>query len=304
MARYLSLRTGSVSAMRTFEVVGANGLTLVGDQRGPEAATPVVLLHGGGQTRHSWAGTSEVLAGNGWRSLTLDFRGHGDSEWASDGDYRLISFVRDTDSLVSALDQRPFLIGASLGGFTSMLLAGEVHPGSTRGVVLVDIIPEMESAGSHRIAEFMSSKARDGFASLDEVADAVAAYNPHRPRPSNLDGLRKNVRERDGRWYWHWDPAFAGGGDGVADMGPSEVTDVDRLHAAVQRILDDGVPMMLVRGRVSDLVSAEGAQRFCDRFPQVEFVDVSGAGHMVAGDRNDAFTDAVVGFLLRHDIEN
>jgi peroxiredoxin len=87
-------------------------------------------------------------------------------------------------------------------------------------------------------------------------------------------------------------------------MGPSEVTDVDRLHAAVQRILDDGVPMMLVRGRVSDLVSAEGAQRFCDRFPQVEFVDVSGAGHMVAGDRNDAFTDAVVGFLLRHDIEN
>lgn len=286
--------------MRTFEVAGANGLTLVADERGPVDAPPVLLLHGGGQTRHSWAGTSSVLAERGWRSITLDFRGHGESEWSPEGDYRLISFVADTDAVVSSLDQPPFLIGASLGGFTSMLLAGEVHPGIARGVVLVDIIPEMESAGSHRIADFMSSKAQEGFASLDEVADAIAAYNPHRPRPSNLDGLRKNVRERDGRWYWHWDPAFAGGGQGVADMGPTEVTDTDRLHAAVQHIVDAGVPMMLVRGRVSDLVSAEGAQRFCKRFPSVEFVDVSGAGHMVAGDRNDAFTDAVVSFLTRH----
>jgi len=286
--------------MRTFEVTGAGGLVLVADERGPEDAAPVLLLHGGGQTRHSWSGTSTVLAERGWRSITLDFRGHGDSGWATDGDYRLIRFVADTEAVVRGLDQRPFLIGASLGGFTSMLLAGELHPGIARGVVLVDIIPEMESAGSHRISEFMSARAHDGFASLDEVADAVAAYNPHRPRPANLDGLRKNVRERDGRWYWHWDPAFAGGGDGVADMGPSEVTDIDRLHAAVQRIVDDGIPMMLVRGRISDLVSAEGAQRFCERFPSVEFVDVSGAGHMVAGDRNDAFTDAVAGFLIRH----
>lgn len=286
--------------MRSFEVYGAGGLTLVADEVGPSDAPPVLLLHGGGQTRHSWAGTASVLADRGWRAVTLDFRGHGDSQWASDGDYRLISFVADTDAVIATLDQRPFLIGASLGGFTSMLLAGEIHPGVAQGVVLVDIIPEMESAGSHRIAEFMSSKAKDGFASLEEVADAVAAYNPHRPRPSNLDGLRKNVRERDGRWYWHWDPAFAGGGGGVADMGPVEVTETDRLHAAVSRIIDDGVPVMLVRGRVSDLVSAEGAARFCARFPSVEFVDVSGAGHMVAGDRNDAFTDAVVGFLARH----
>jgi len=286
--------------MRTFEVPGASGITLVADERGPSDAPPVLLLHGGGQTRHSWAGTATTLADQGWQSVTLDFRGHGESAWAEGGDYRLVSFARDVDAVVSTFDQPPFIIGASLGGFTSMLLAGEIHPGVARGVVLVDIIPEMESAGSHRIAEFMSAKAKDGFSSLDEVADAIAAYNPHRPRPSNLDGLRKNVRERDGRWYWHWDPAFAGGGEGIADMGPSEVTDIDRLHAAVGRIADDGIPMMLVRGRVSDLVSAEGAQRFCDRFPSVEFVDVSGAGHMVAGDRNDAFTDAVAGFLTRH----
>lgn len=286
--------------MRTFTVEGEGGLRLAADERGDPDAPPVLLLHGGGQTRHSWGGTADVLAGRGWRAVTLDFRGHGESEWSPTGDYRLSSFARDVDAVVPQSGDTPFLIGASLGGFTSLLLAGEIHPGVARGIVLVDIIPEMESAGSNRIAEFMSAKAHIGFASLEEVADAVAAYNPHRPRPSNLDGLRKNVRERDGRWYWHWDPAFAGGGDGVADMGPSEVTDIDRLHAAVQRILDGGVPMMLVRGRVSDLVSAEGAERFCERFPAVEFVDVSGAGHMVAGDRNDVFTDAVVGFLERH----
>lgn len=292
--------TSVVPMGRTVTFEGDGGLRLVADERGPEDADPVLLLHGGGQTRHSWGGTASVLAERGWRTFTLDFRGHGDSEWSPVGDYRLASFAADVDAVVGSFTTRPFLIGASLGGFTSMLLAGELHPGTARGIVLVDIIPEMESAGSMRIADFMSARAHEGFASLEEVADAVAAYNPHRPRPTDLSGLRKNVRERNGRWYWHWDPAFAGRRDGVADTGPSEVTDTDRLHAAVQRIVDDGVPLMLVRGRISDLVSAEGAARFCERFPDVEFVDVSGAGHMVAGDRNDAFTDAVVDFLDRH----
>lgn len=283
--------------MRTFTVAGANGITLTGDERGEPDAAPVLLLHGGGQTRHSWGGTASALADRGWRAITLDFRGHGDSDWSTEGDYRLIRFAEDIEAVVPHLGDRPFLIGASLGGLTSMLLAGELHEGIARGIVLVDIIPEMESDGALRISEFMRSKSIEGFGSLDEVADAVAAYNPHRPRPTDLSGLRKNVRERDGRWYWHWDPAFGGGGAGHA---PDEVTDTVRLHAAIDRIVDAGVPMLLVRGRISDLVSAEGAARFCERFPTVEFVDVSGAGHMVAGDRNDAFTDAVVTFLDRH----
>ena len=294
------MSTASVGRVRTLELRGERDLRLVADERGPADADPVLLLHGGGQTRHSWGGTADVLAERGWRAITMDLRGHGESEWAPGGDYRLAAFAADVDTVLPQLGDRPFLIGASLGGFTSMLLAGELHPGVTRGIVLVDIIPEMESSGSARIADFMSEHARTGFASLDEVADAIAAYNPHRPRPSDLTGLRKNVRERDGRWYWHWDPAFGGRQDGIADTGPGEVQDTDRLHAAVQRIVDDGVPLMLVRGRVSDLVSADGAARFCERFPTVEFVDVSGAGHMVAGDRNDAFTGAVVDFLERH----
>ena len=275
---------------------GADGIDLVIDERGEVDAHPVVLLHGGGQTRHAWAGTANALADSGWLAVTVDLRGHGESAWSPDGDYRLASFVADIAALCSRFDRPPFLIGASLGGFTSMLLAGELAPGCASGVVLVDIIPEMESAGSTRVADFMRAKAIEGFASLDEVADAIAAYNPHRPRPSDLSGLRKNLRERDGRWYWHWDPRFGGEGGSA----PSEVTETDRLHDAVQTIVDGGVPMMLVRGRVSDLVSAEGAARFCERFPVIEFVDVSGAGHMVAGDRNDAFTFAVTDFLDRH----
>ncbi len=278
------------------EVAGHGGVNLVGEVRGMADAAPVLLLHGGGQTRHSWAGTADALADDGWRAITLDARGHGESDWSVDTDYRLTSFAHDVRSVVATLDQRPFLIGASLGGLTSMLLAGEVEPGIARGVILVDIIPDMEQAGADRIQAFMAGHALSGFGSLDEVADAIAAYNPHRPRPTDLGGLAKNVRERDGRYYWHWDPAFIGG---TADLPPTEIADSERLHRAVATMVASG-PVMLVRGRVSDLVSAEGAQRFCARYPEVEYVDVAGAGHMVAGDRNDAFTAAVLDFLDRH----
>ena len=156
----------------------------------------MVLLHGGGQTRHSWGGTANVLADKGWRAITLDGRGHGESDWSPEQDYRLSAFAGDVKAFVDdRLSRPPFLIGASLGGLTSILLAGEIAPGIARGIVLVDIVPDMEQAGADRIQQFMAEHAKTGFDSLEEVADAVAAYNPHRPRPSDLSGLRKNVRE-------------------------------------------------------------------------------------------------------------
>lgn len=280
---------------RPLTVDGVGGVRIAADRRGDPAAPAVVFLHGGGQTRHSWGGAAAAVAARGWQAVTVDLRGHGESDWSDTGDYRVVSFAGDIGEVLEQLPKPAVLVGASLGGFTSMLLAGELAPGVARAVVLVDIVPDMEPAGAARIQEFMVDRMTEGFASLDEVADAVAAYNPHRPRPGDLDGLRKNLRRRGDRWYWHWDPNFISG----TSTAPSEVNDVDRFHTAVGRIVDDGVPILLVRGRVSDLVSEEKATTFLERFPAVEFADVSGAGHMVAGDRNDVFTDAVLGFLDR-----
>jgi len=281
----------------TLQFEGRDGLRLGGDRWGDRADPPIVFLHGGGQTRHSWGGAAASVASRGWQALTLDARGHGESDWSDTGDYRLVSFADDLRFVLAQLDEPPVLVGASLGGLTSMLLTGELAPGIARGVVLVDIVPDMEQVGAERIRAFMVERSYEGFDSLEEVADMVAAYNPHRARTNDIEGLRKNLRERDGRFYWHWDPKFM---DPDAGMMPTEISDTDRLHAAVERMVAD-VPVLLVRGRVSDLVSEEKAAEFIARFPTVGFVDVSGAGHMVAGDRNDAFTAAIIDFIEAKD---
>lgn len=256
----------------------------------------MVFLHGGGQTRRSWGKAAAAVAARGWQAVTVDLRGHGESDWSDDGDYRVVSFAGDVQEVLRTLPPRPVLVGASLGGFTSMLLAGELSPGIASAVVLVDIVPNMDQSGANRIHAFMAERVESGFGSLDEVADAIAEYNPHRPRPTDLDGLTTNLRR-----------ARAGIGTGIrkfisgtAAFPPFEVTDPDRMHAAVEAILRGGVPMLLVRGQMSDLVSQERADEFLARFPQVEFTDVRGAGHMVAGDRNDIFAGAVLDFLARH----
>lgn len=285
------------TAPDSFSINGVGGVRIAADRLGDPRAPAVVFLHGGGQTRRSWGRAAAAVAGRGWQAVTVDLRGHGESDWSENGDYRVATFAGDVLEVLRQLPPRPVLVGASLGGFTSMLLAGELSPGTVRAVVLVDIVPNMDPSGATRIHGFMNDRMETGFASLDEVADAIQEYNPHRPRPSDLDGLRTNLRERDGRWYWHWDPKFI---DGTSALPPIEVTEVDRLYAAIEAILRSRVPMLLVRGQMSDLVTEERADEFIARFPEVDFVDVAGAGHMVAGDRNDIFAGAVVQFLARH----
>lgn len=280
-----------------FSIQGAGGLRIAADRLGDPRARAVVFLHGGGQTRRSWGKAAAAVARRGWQAVTVDLRGHGESDWSHDGDYRVVSFAGDVAQVLRTLPPQPVLVGASLGGFTAMLLAGELSPGIASAVVLVDIVPDMDQSGADRVHAFMSDKVESGFASLDEVADAIAEYNPHRPRPTDLEGLATNLRRRGGRWFWHWDPQFI---SGTAAFPPFEVTDPDRMHAAVEVILRGGVPMLLIRGQMSDLVPQERAEEFLARFPQVEFTDVRGAGHMVAGDRNDIFAGAVLDFLARH----
>jgi len=282
-----------------------HGLELAADAYGPRDGPPVLLFPGGGQTRHSWDGTARLLGDKGWQATTVDLRGHGDSDWAPDGDYSLDAFAADVRVIARATSRAhhraPALVGASLGGISSLIAIAEGDPAAgdpdnaddavASALVLVDVAPRLEPEGVARIGAFMLDHL-DGFASLEEVADAVAAYNPHRPRPSDLSGLRKNVRQHDdGRWYWHWDPRFMS--PGRIDE-PRSIRNEDRLEDAARALT---LPVLLVRGRQSDVLSEAGARHLQALVPHARSVDVAGAGHMVAGDRNDVFNDAVVGFL-------
>jgi len=279
------------------ELTGRDGNKLAADVAGDPENPPAVLLHGGGQTRHSWGTTLNALAQRGWYTVAVDLRGHGDSEWAADGDYTLDAFAGDVLAISRGLDAPPALVGASLGGVASLAAIGEHSDEEVaRALVLVDVAPRIEEQGRLRIGFFMMEHMESGFGSLDEVADAVQAYNPHRPRPTNLAGLEKNLRKRDGRWYWHWDPQFISGKMGSSDETRSSIVDPERLQAAARKL---AIPTLLVRGRVSDLLSEEGAQELLQLVPHAQMVDVAGAGHMVAGDRNDLFNEAVVTFLDR-----
>lgn len=277
-----------------------SGLTLTADVAGNPDDPAVLLFHGGGQTRHSWGTTVRSLAAAGFYVASVDLRGHGESDWSPTGDYRLDAFADDVTSVARRFD-RPVMVGASLGGVASLAACGRtVNADLARGLVLVDVGPHIEIDGANRIGSFMAEHLESGFATLDEVADAIQRYNPHRPRPSHLDGLRKNLRHRDGRWYWHWDPAFITG-----RMGSTDETRITTDGFGGQRAMLEAaaraihIPTMLVRGRESDLLSEQGARAFLELVPHAEFVDVAGAGHMVAGDRNDVFNDAIVGFVTR-----
>ncbi len=249
----------------------------------------MLLLHGGGQTRHAWDQTGEALAGHGMRVVALDLRGHGESEWAPDGDYTLDAFAADVGLVARALGGQVVLVGASLGGLASLLHVGEGDGAGVGAIVLVDVAPRMEPAGVARIVSFMLARP-DGFASLEEAGDAVAAYAGDRPRSTDLSGLAKNLRRgEDGRYRWHWDPRFL-----LGDRPPATSDINGRLVAAARALR---VPTLLVRGLRSDVVSDASVEEFRAAAPHAQLVDVAHAGHMVAGDRNAAFTDAVVAFL-------
>lgn len=278
-------------SVETVTFRGDEELTLVADEWNHSlgAHRPVILLlHGGGQNRFSWKNTGQILADRGFRVVALDMRGHGDSDRAPDGDYSLEVLVRDTAEVIAQIGRPVVLIGASMGGMTGIAAARQLGPAAVNKLVLVDVVPRFEQSGTSRIRDFMARHVH-GFETLEQAADAIADYLPHRRRQRNLDGLKKNLRQRDGRWHWHWDPAFVT----AARDDPMLADELERAAADLQ------IPVLLIRGRMSDVVSHAGVEAFLATVPHAEFVELSDAGHTAAGDDNDAFTDAVVAFVTR-----
>lgn len=271
------------------DVSTGESIRLRGEIQGPETAPLVMLLHGGGQSRHAWSGTAQRLVADGFAVGTYDARGHGDSGWAPDKDYSMPAHARDLIAVLRALDRPAALVGASMGGISG-LIAATALPDLIRALVLVDIVPRFAPEGVERIRAFMQAHPQ-GFASLEEAAAAVRAYNPNRPPPKTPDGLMRSLRQgEDGRLRWHWDPAVVG------EVPGPELTELLNEKLAA---LPASLPLMLVSGAQSDVVDADAIEEFRHRAPQAELVAVSRAGHMVAGDRNDAFGDAIGAFLKR-----
>ena len=278
---------------QTVEFSGVDGITLVADEWNREAAAParptILMLHGGGQNRFSWKSTSQILADEGYHVVALDSRGHGDSDRAPDANYAIETLTGDVMRLIDAIGKPVVLIGASMGGLTGILAANRAGPVKVTRLVLVDVVPRFEKGGSARIRDFMLGNI-EGFETLDDAADAVAAYLPHRPKPRSPEGLKKNLRLRDGRWHWHWDPAF------MTKPGDDPELRTETFEQAAKSLT---IPVLLIRGKLSDVVSPEGVKHFLATVPRAEFVELSNAGHTAAGDDNDAFSDAVVAFVKR-----
>ena len=282
----------SSTALETRRYAASGGLVLTADVGGDPRAPTVIFMHGGGQTRHSWREATLRLLAGGYHIISLDMRGHGDSGWSASGEYGLESFAADLLAVIETLEMPPVLVGASLGGSTGLYAVGNSVDPIARALVMVDVVPRVDPAGAERIVNFMRSHA-DGFASVEEAIDAVAAYNPHRPRPRDPVGMMKNLRlKADGRLYWHWDPQLV---KTSSRLEPPDL--VEPLLTAAGRVR---IPTLLVRGLLSDVVTDAGIAELRGVLPGLEVYGVTAAGHMVAGDRNDVFSNAIGAFLKQH----
>jgi pimeloyl-ACP methyl ester carboxylesterase len=272
---------------RQFE--GANGVRLAADVYGTSGNPSIICFPGAGQTRHAWRRTVLGLAEIGYQAVSVDLRGHGGSDWAADSDYSIDAFAADVCAVTRALPgYPPVLLGASIGGIAAAIAVGEAGARLASGLILVDVVPQMGAAGLQRIRAFMSV-GQSGFASLEEAAVAVSDYLPARRPRQSAESLKRNLRIGvDGRWYWHWDPAFHAGSKERAEKGMFA-----RMAAAAQRIQ---IPVLIVSGARSEVVDREGVEQLRQLLPQARWIEVAGASHMVAGEENDAFNEAVCGF--------
>lgn len=277
------------SSMPRHDFTTPEGIHLAADIAGPAGAPTVILMHGGGQTRHSWSKFMLPLAEAGYRVINYDARGHGESDWSPDGTYTYGSWAADLTAITQTVAAPCALVGASLGGIAALqAISGGYRAGA---LVLVDIVLRPNVDGIQRIRNFMLQNT-NGFADLDEAAAAVAAYNLERPRPDSFEGLMRNLRPGpEGRLFWHWDPK-------ILPINRADDADL-REQFLSQLTLDQTLPTLLIRGMRSDIVTDANVAEFRQLLPTLEVTDVPGAGHMVAGDDNAVFSRSALSFLGR-----
>ncbi|SPJ26030.1 alpha/beta fold hydrolase [Palleronia abyssalis] len=274
------------------ELTMDDGVVLRAETFGDPGAPGVLLAHGGGQTRYAWSRVARTLGENGWYAMALDLRGHGESDWDDKADYSLERYAADLVTVAGHFAGPPVVVGASLGGNAGTLAAGGADRQAFRALVLVDITPKIDEKGVDKILGFMGRHLEEGFASYEDAAEAISGYLPDRKaRKSNVTSLSRYLREGpDGRLRWHWDPAFIMGRKS-SRLDPKMV---EKLNTSLG---DIEVPLLLIRGMNSDLVTDESVAEFRRIAPHAALQDVSGAGHMIVGDRNDIFVRALEDFL-------
>ena len=265
-----------------------DGLALVGEAFGDPAAPPVLFFHGGGQSRSAWRGAARLVGAAGYYGISFDLRGHGDSEWAADGDYLVDAYGRDVEALLAQFARPVTLVGASRGG-QACLIGGSRHAERVRLIALADVAPLMRDYGIDGIRAFYA-EGEAGFASPDQAADSLARHL-HQPRMADASRLKKSLRQdADGRWHWHWDPAT---GYPLFLHPPSEG---EAILAAAARVSS---PVVLVRAELSHLLTDEGVARFKQLTPQLQVVTAIGVGHMFTADRNDGFASDLLDWLAQ-----
>jgi pimeloyl-ACP methyl ester carboxylesterase len=252
----------------------------------------LIFTHGFGQNRLSWRASARSLSALGFNCLCLDARGHGDSDWSEGGAYELDDFVWDLSKLAQHLTaqtgRKPILIGASMGGLVGMLAECEA-PGTFGAIVLVDVTPRWENAGVSRIFEFMRAYP-DGFADIHAASAAVSAYMPHR-ESQDPERLRGHLRAgADSRLRWHWDPSL------LEHIPKASERYQARLEAAASAVK---CPLLLLSGGKSDVVSSRTIQHFLSLVPHATHQQITDATHLIVGDRNDVFCQAIHAYLTQ-----
>jgi pimeloyl-ACP methyl ester carboxylesterase len=252
---------------------------------GTTGKPPFVCLHGGAQTAHSWDDFAPVMRGD-YHVYALDQRGHGDSDWAADGDYGRQTQCEDVAAFVSALGLSPFILaGLSMGGINAITYTAR-YPENVRALIIVDVGPEIEARGRENIQNFISQI--DELDSFEAFVERAHRFNPRRSLENLRQRLSHNLKQLpNGKWTWKFDQKRLGTGV-RSGIGPEGLwDDVRKIRC----------PTLIVRGGESDILAPEAAERMRAAIPNCRIAVVPGAGHSVMGDNPAGFAAAVREFL-------